>query len=255
MEKGNEMSELPKIAIVGYGAMGKEIEKAALERGFKISYIFDQNFPLKKGEKYDFDVAIDFTVPESVIKNIKILTGMGKNIVVGTTGWYDKLDKVKEIVKENKTGLVWGANFSMGMQMFFRIVERAASLVNEIDGYDVFMHEFHHKRKLDSPSGTAHSIANSLVELLKSKNEIVTGKIDGGIEPSQLHATSTRGGYIPGTHAVYLDSEADTLELTHRARNRSGFAIGSLTAAKLIHGKKGLYKFSDMLDDIWGAKP
>jgi len=148
-------NELPKIALVGYGAMGRVIEKLAKDKGYFITDIFDENNKLDPNEDYDFDVAIDFTYPDTVIENIKILTSKGKAVVVGTTGWYDRKDEMSDLVTKNGTGLVWGSNFSVGVQMYFKIVKYASKLVNYLDSYDVMVHELHHKRKKDSPSGTA----------------------------------------------------------------------------------------------------
>ena len=243
--------KLPKIAIAGYGAMGKEIEKLAGEQNIEIAGIFDIDNKLSRSEDYDFDVAIDFSLPEAVIENIEILADKGKSIVVGTTGWYDKMDYVKKIVEDSGIGLVYGSNFSLGMNMFFRIIGEAAKLMSKVDGYDIFMHEIHHIRKKDSPSGSATTLAEIIMNEIKNKTKMQTEAVHRRIEEGELHVSSTRGGNVTGTHTVYLDSAADILELTHRARNRSGFAMGSLLAAKWIHGKKGFHVFSNVLEDIW----
>lgn len=241
----------PKIAIVGYGAMGKEIEKLAADENFRISGIYDIDNKLSKTENYDFDIAIDFSLPEAVLENIEILSGHGKSIVVGTTGWYDKIDEVKKLVDDSGIGFVYGSNFSIGMNMFFRIITEASKLMDQTGSYDIFMHEIHHKRKKDSPSGSATTLAEIIKENVKNKTKIQPEAAHRKIEPEELHVSSTRGGEVTGTHTIYIDSAADTLELTHRARNRSGFAMGALLAANWIHGKKGFCVFTDILKDIW----
>lgn len=243
--------DLPKIAILGYGAMGKVIETLAKDKGYEITDIFDQDNPLQKDADYDFDVAIDFTLPDSVIENVRILSEKNKSVVVGTTGWYDQIDDVVEIVNNNNTGLVWGSNFSVGVQMYFKIVDYASKLVNKVDNYDIFVHEMHHKRKKDSPSGTAETISDIIIENVdrKASKEIET--IHGEVDSSKLHVTSSRGGEVTGTHSVYLDSLADAIEVTHRAKNRTGFALGSLLAANWIKDKKGFYSFKDIMQNIW----
>ena len=245
-------NNLPKLAIVGYGSMGKEIERIALERGFSITEIFDIDNPLKAGGKYDFDVAVDFSLPNAVISNIEILTALGKNIVLGTTGWYDKKDMIEKMVADRGVGLVYGSNFSTGMQMFFRIVERSSKLINFSDEYDIMLHEMHHHRKVDSPSGSAKTLGDIIIANVDSKSKTYEETAHEKIDSEALHISSTRGGEITGTHTVYIDSGADTLELTHRAKNRSGFAGGAVKAAEWIHTKKGMHDFSDMLAGLWG---
>ncbi|MEI6090768.1 MAG: 4-hydroxy-tetrahydrodipicolinate reductase [bacterium] len=235
------------LALVGYGAMGKEIERLCPTEKIMISSIFDINAPLDKSQVYDFDTAIEFSTPTAVLDNIRTLAEMGKSIVCGTTGWYDKIDYVKEIVQTNQVGFVYASNFSIGMRLFFKIVESAAKNFNGFSEYDVMLHELHHKRKIDSPSGTAISLAEILLHNIDAKKEIVSDKIEGQISPNTLHVSSTRGGEITGTHMVYFDSIADTIELTHRAKNRSGLALGALQAVELINGNKGFYEFGDLL--------
>jgi 4-hydroxy-tetrahydrodipicolinate reductase len=242
------MSKL-KIAIVGYGQMGNRIEALANESGnFIVTDIFDTNNPITGG---DYQVAIDFTKPDSAFENVEKLAGLGKNIVLGTTGWYSDEEKMKNIIDDNGVGLVWGSNFSVGVQMFFRIIRATAKLVDKMDGYDVFAHEIHHKRKKDSPSGTAESIGKILLEELSGKSSLGTGRMDEPISPDKLHFSSSRGGEIFGRHTVYLDSLADTIELQHNAKSRDGFALGSLKAAEWIFDKKGFYSFDEVMDDIF----
>jgi 4-hydroxy-tetrahydrodipicolinate reductase len=240
-----------KIALIGYGTMGKEIQKVALSQNIEITNIFDEFSLPDFKHNYEFDVAIDFSVPPAVLGNAKLIAESGKNLVIGTTGWYKDTDLIREFAVKNNTGIVWGSNFSVGMQVFFKMVEYGANLINQTDNYDTFIHEMHHKRKQDSPSGTALSLGEIITSILNSKKEILTETVHGEIQKDHLHISSSRGGEVPGTHTVYFDSLADTIELTHRARSRSGFAEGAMTAAKLINGKKGFFSFEELLNDIW----
>ena len=233
------------ISIIGYGRMGHEIEKAARTRGFNIVSIIDPkeknaNFrQINEESMKNADVCIDFTNPNVVVDNIKKISKFKKNIVVGTTGWQYKIGEVKKIIASNKTGLIYASNFSIGVNIFFRIVENAAKIMNNVDSYDVFGYELHHSKKLDSPSGTAKSIEKILVSNIKRKKEVPFA--------------SVRAGSIPGTHVIGFDSSADTIELKHTARNREGFALGAIMAAEWINGKKGFFEISDMMNEIIGV--
>jgi len=239
-----------RIGIVGYGQMGKMIEVLAKAENITVGAIFDIDNPLRANSKHDYDVAIDFSTPDSVLDNIKFLSGIGKNVVVGTTGWHDKLEDARSIVEGSGTGLVYGSNFSVGMNVMYSIIRTAAGKVNSFPEYDVMIHEIHHKRKKDSPSGTALSIAKIILEEVSTKKRILTDLANGQISPEDLHVSSLRGGEIPGTHTVIIDSPADTIEITHRAKNREGFAAGALLAVKWIAGKKGLFEFSEIFDQL-----
>lgn len=247
------------IVIIGYGKMGHEIEKVAKAKGITIKSIIDPNIEeaqykeINEMSMKDVDVCVDFTHPNCVVENIKKISKFKKNIVVGTTGWYDKLEEVKKIVKEEKIGLIWSGNFSLGVNIFFKIIENSAKLINNFDDYDVFVHEFHHNQKADSPSGTAVMIGKILLENIKRKNKIVSEELKRKILPNELHISSTRSGSIPGTHIIGFDSSADTIELKHTARNREGFALGAIKAAEWINGKKGFYDINDMMKTISGG--
>lgn len=239
-----------KIAILGYGSMGKEVEKIARAKSITVTDIFDIDKPIDIKKNYDFDIAIDFTYPDAVLENVKKLTMMNKKIVVGTTGWEKDFNKVKNLIEHSKGGMVYASNFSIGMQLFMNIVELAASQINNLDDYDIFMHEIHHKRKIDSPSGTALTLGNIILDKVQSKKKILTDMSNVSIPKESLHISSTRGGEIPGTHTVYIDSFADTLELTHRAKNRSGFALGAVEAALWIHTQQGFFDFRNIIKNI-----
>ncbi len=248
------MKEL-KISIVGYGKMGHEIEKAAKFKGMTIRSIIDTT---DKGAAYHsindesmdgVDVCIDFTSPNAVMDNIKKIASFKKNIVVGTTGWHERIDEAKAITKKNKIGLVYASNFSIGVNVFFKIIGNAAKIINSIGDYDVYGYELHHNKKADSPSGTAKTIGEILIKNIKRKNKLLFEKIDRKIMPNELHFASIRAGSIPGTHVVGFDSSADTIELKHTARNREGFALGALMATQWINGRKGFYRMEDMIDN------
>lgn len=241
----------PRIAIVGYGSMGREVEKIAREQGLAVTDIFDVGHLPNDNGFYDFDVAIDFSIPSAVENNIRVLSSLGKNVVLGTTGWSSMKDTIFDIARGSGIGLVHSSNFSVGMQMFFQIVSNAASLIDKIDSYDVMIHELHHRRKIDSPSGTALQLGNIILKNVGRKKRIDEDTSRGKIDPEALHVTSTRGGEITGIHTVYIDSGFDAIELTHRAKNRSGFALGAVSAAKWIFGKKGIYDFRDVLQTLW----
>lgn len=245
------------IAIIGYGKMGHEIEKAAEAKGIAVRTIdpnaSDAGFKeINEESMRDIGVCVDFSHPDAVIRNIEKAAKFKKNIVVGTTGWYGSMDKVKRIVKDFGIGLIWSGNFSIGVNAYFKIIEQAAKIMNNIKDYDVFVHEFHHSQKADSPSGTAVMIGKIITKNMERKNKVVTEELKRKIEPNELHISSTRGGSIPGTHIVGFDSAADIIELKHTARSRQGFAVGAVMAAEWINGKKGFYGIDDMMRSVIG---
>ena len=246
-----------KIAIVGYGRMGKKINEIIRDQknGDTIVTIDkfspDANYNALTDESLSgVDVAIDFSFPDGVLTNIETYIQHGINVVMGTTGWYDKLEDVKKMVG-SKIGFIWSGNFSVGVHLFSRIVSQAAAIFNKFpDVYDEMMYEIHHKGKKDSPSGTAMMIGDLINAQLDKKNKIVTERLDRAIEPNELHVASVRGGYVPGTHVVMFDSLADTIELKHTARSRDGFAMGAVLAANWIKDKKGFYNIDDFMNDV-----
>jgi len=218
-----------KIALIGFGKMGKEIDALCREsENFEVVSISFKN----KNEKLDLegikkaDIAIDFTSKDIVLKNIEQVAKLGKNLVVGTTGWSPDIEKVKKIVKKYKIGLIYGANFSVGANIFLKMIDFTAKLFSKFPDYDVYGLEIHHKAKLDSPSGTALKISS-----------LVKG----------LSFTSIRAGRNPGFHEVVFDSKADGIALSHQAYSRVGFAKGALVATQFIKNKKGIYSFEDII--------
>ena len=160
------------------------------------------------------------------------------------------MEIVREMVEDQGVGLVYSSNFSIGVNIFFKLIEQAAQVMNQFEVYDVMAFEAHHNKKIDSPSGTATTMANLLINNLERKSKVVEEKLDRKIEPDELHFASMRGGHIPGTHAVLFDSEFDTIELKHTARNRLGFATGAVLASEWINGKKGLFTEADMMKQL-----
>jgi len=246
-----------RISLVGFGGMGHILQELALGQGMEIASIVDPNVKgashkeINEESAGNADVCIDFTAPETVLGNIEKYCSLGKNAVIGTTGWYDSADKVKKMVEEAGIGLVYASNFSIGVNAFFRIVAEAAKVMGKLPEYDAMGLELHHNRKKDSPSGTAKSLEKILLDNLKAKEKVVEEKLGRQIEKNELHFASVRGGNIPGTHSIIFDSEADTIELTHRARNRKGFALGALKAAEWVEGKKGFFTIDDFVKELF----
>lgn len=226
-----------KIAIVGYGKMGRLIEQLAPEYGGEVAVRLDEhNNPGGAGITPEalsgVDVAIEFSTPDTAVGNIERLAAAGVNTVVGTTGWAPQLGAVRAAVEAAGTGLVWSPNFSVGVQVFLRVVAEAARLLKDEPEYGAWAWEIHHDTKKDAPSGT----------LLK----LVEGMRDARYE-RPIDTGSNRAGRHPGTHEIGFDSAADTLTLRHAARSREGFARGALKAAKWVRGKRGVYEFSEIL--------
>jgi 4-hydroxy-tetrahydrodipicolinate reductase len=224
--------------------MGHEIDAAAREQGDTIARVFEIDNVVHPEDLTDVDVCIEFSTPDAVLSNIKAALAAKRDIVVGTTGWYESLPELKNIVKDS--GLLYSANFSLGMNYFFRMVRNAAALMNRAADYDPYIHETHHRQKVDSPSGTALQLGRILLNGIDRKKEILGGSPRGKIGADMLHISSTRVGTVPGIHTVGFDSEADSIELTHVAKNRRGFALGALAAARWLRGRKGIFTMDDV---------
>ena len=237
------------IALVGYGNMGKELERLITERFehtvVSISCTHSQRGLDHEGIK-NADVAIDFTSPEIVLSNIQEIISLDTPLVVGTTGWYEHISDVERIVVTADAGLIYGQNFSVGANIFFQLVRIASTLTHPFREYDVFGIETHHNGKKDSPSGTAKKIGKILLENFPRKKVVNDGKLERQIKPHELHFASVRGGRNFGRHEVIFDSPADEIQLTHQAWSRTGFAEGALIAAEFISGKKGFYQFEEL---------
>jgi 4-hydroxy-tetrahydrodipicolinate reductase len=233
-----------RIAIIGFGKMGREVEAVAREQGEAVVRVFDIEPAVKPESLADVDICFEFSTPEAALSNIRVAVEARKDIVVGTTGWYQHLPEIRQSVKDS--GLLYSPNFSLGVNIFFRLVRRAAEFMNNASDFDPYVHEIHHRQKADSPSGTALRLANILVESMDRKQNILTRPPDGAIAPEALHVSSTRAGTFAGTHIVGFDSDADLIELQHVAKNRRGFALGAIKAARWLHGRKGVYTMDDV---------
>jgi 4-hydroxy-tetrahydrodipicolinate reductase len=243
------------IALVGYGKMGKEIEALAPTQGVSVVARFDidnnrNGTGLTAETLKGVDVCIDFSIPGEVLANLRRVAECGKNLVIGTTGWHDRVEEARQIVDKERIGIVYAPNFSIGVNLFLRLAEEAGKQFARFEDYDVSIQEIHHRQKLDSPSGTALEIGKTLLHTSKRKKELLAGNAPGKIKPEQLQISSTRTGSVMGVHSVLFDSLVDTIELKHTAKNRSGFALGALLAAKWIKGKRGWYSMQDVLKDV-----
>ncbi len=245
-----------KIALVGYGNMGKEID--ALVSVSKTDEIVSRSFS-ENQKKLDLlgigqaDVVIDFTSPEIVMENIKTLAAMKKQLVIGTTGWYDKLTDVQALSKKYHIGIVYGGNFSIGANIYFKILALSAKLLSKFDFYDVYGFEIHHRGKKDSPSGTAKKISQIVLENFPQKTIVQNEQLKRSIRKEEFHLVSIRGGENAGRHEIIFDSLPDEIILTHQAHNRKGFAQGALLAAKFIQNRKGFFRFDEVFDKEIGG--
>ncbi|MEO5910670.1 MAG: 4-hydroxy-tetrahydrodipicolinate reductase [Pelobium sp.] len=244
-----------KLALLGYGKMGKMIESIALDRGHEVVLIIDENNSqdMTAENLKNADVAIDFSTPHSVLANIEACINARLPLIVGTTGWYGHLQQVKDSCLAANSTVMYGSNFSVGVNVFFQINQQVAKMMNKFAGqYDVGMEEIHHIHKLDSPSGTAITIAEDIIQEFDNKSEWVDVKSQE--EPVTVHPPqhliieSYREGEVPGTHAVIYDSDVDRIELKHVAHGRQGFALGAVIAAEWLKGKSGFYSVKDMYD-------
>ncbi|SHF14774.1 dihydrodipicolinate reductase [Bacteroides luti] len=235
-----------KIALIGYGKMGKEIEKIALSRGHQIVSIIDLN------NQDDFtseafksaDVAIEFTAPTVAYNNYINAFNAGVKVVSGSTGWMDEHgDEIKDLCKNGGKTLFWASNFSLGVAIFSAVNKYLAKIMNQFPTYDVTMSETHHIHKLDAPSGTAITLAEEILENLDRKDSWVKEEAKAA---SELPIHSIREGEVPGIHTIRYESEADSISITHDAKNRKGFALGAVLAAEFTCGKQGLLGMSDL---------
>ncbi len=245
-----------RIGLIGYGKLGQEIERLARHRQHTIVRVFTRQNTVWDAENLSqIDVLIDFSKAEAVRRNIEAAARAKVNLVEGTTGWDRSLAAVARLVRAAQIGVIYAPNFSLGVQLFFKIVEHAGQLFDHFPDYDLFVHEIHHNHKADSPSGTALQLGNILLNTVRRKSELLTDRAASKIEAFQLHISSTRVGSVPGTHIVGFDSAADTIELIHTARSRAGFALGALVAAEWIIGKQGLFTMDDLLTQILYPNP
>jgi 4-hydroxy-tetrahydrodipicolinate reductase len=244
-----------KLALAGYGKMGHEVEAAAKSRGHEIVGVYDVDKPLSTEslKAQSPDAIIDFTQPDTVVSNVKIYSTARIPMVIGTTGWDADVEKVKKMVEDAGIGCVIGSNYSIGVNLFLKIVASASKLLNAAD-YDVFITEAHHRMKKDFPSGTALRISEAVLSGFTSKTKVVSQLTQGEApNPESILISSIRAGATTGTHTVGFDSEEDSIELVHRAKSRRGFALGAVHAAEWIAGKKGFYRFEEHITEILGG--
>jgi 4-hydroxy-tetrahydrodipicolinate reductase len=231
-----------KIALLGYGKMGKVIEKILLQRGHEVV--------LRKSSTTTFDglsladVAIDFSIPTVAVANISECLTIGVPVISGTTGWLDKYPEMVALCQAKNGAFIYGSNFSLGVNLFFDLNEKLAKMMSRFNEYSVEIEEIHHTQKLDAPSGTAISLANGII----SNSKYTNWTLNENSSESEIFIDAQRIENVPGTHSVIYDSLVDAIEITHTAHSREGFAVGAVIAAEWIFGKKGIYTMKDVLN-------
>jgi 4-hydroxy-tetrahydrodipicolinate reductase len=238
-----------KIGLIGYGRMGKIIEQISQDRGHEIVAVID----LKQGEiSNTADVYIDFSTAEAMSTNISRLCELKVPVVIGTTGWLDQQDHYQQLFTKSANTGVWAGNFALGVNLFWQIIKNSTQVMDQFSHeYDILTHEYHHKNKIDSPSGTAIQTGEYILQNSSVKNSLVTERLDRQRLNNELHVSSTRGGSIPGTHTVLFDSDFDSIEITHTSRTRQGFALGAVIAAEKINNlPSGLHNFSEIFEKM-----
>jgi 4-hydroxy-tetrahydrodipicolinate reductase len=264
------------IVLIGYGKMGKMLEAAALGGGHTVTAVVEPQGtePVSLGgariykrideaeNLAEAGAAFEFTRPGTAVENLKALAERKIPVVAGTTGWYDRLDEVKAAVEAAGSSLLWASNFSLGVNLFYRIAWYAAKLADSFPEYDVAGFEAHHNKKADSPSGTAKTLAAGVLERIGRKERVVWDTLNRPPAPEELHYPSLRLGSLPGVHSLIFDSPADTIEIRHSARGREGFAAGALLAAQWLTGdgkirasgirRRGVFTMDDALTEILG---
>lgn len=238
------MSGPLKVAVVGYGKMGREVEAVLRERGHtSVPVLLGSPFPPGCA------VGVDFTRGDAVPANLKSALDGGARYVIGTTGWDDRLDEVRQLVAARRGGVVHGANFSLGVSLYYRIVRDAATILARVPDYDPYVSERHHRQKKDAPSGTAKALAAILERAYAGKRR-PADRLDGALAPESFHVSALRAGGIVGEHTVGFDSGGDEILVEHRARSRHGFALGAVLAAEWIASRAGFYGFDAVVDDL-----
>ena len=234
------------IALIGYGRMGHEIEEMAVRRGHVIKLVIDidnrQDF--NESKFHDIDAAIEFSVPESAFTNVSKCLNMKKPVVSGTTGWLGDYNKAVEICSKNATSFIHSSNFSVGVNLMFRLNSELAAYMDKLSDYNVTIEEIHHIKKIDAPSGTAIMLADGIIKKHRKYNGWSTPDKQ---DPSRIPVTSVREGNVPGTHIVEWDSDIDRISLKHEAKGRKGLALGAVLAAEYIATRKGVFTMNDVL--------
>ena len=230
-----------KFALLGYGRMGKAIEQIALERGHEIVCKIDKN--LTEGKLHEADAAINFSIPDAAVDNISSALNQGVPVVCGTTGWLDAYQKVTQIAQERNTAFLYASNFSVGVNLFFKLNKVLAQMMKSHKEYKASMEETHHIHKLDAPSGTAITLAEGIIE----NSHLIDWKLGENAKDS-FSIQSHREGEVPGTHSIKYESPIDDITIEHKAHNRKGFALGAVIAAEWLVGKKGIFNMDDVLN-------
>jgi len=247
-----------KLALFGYGRMGRAVESVARERGHDVAAIFDdvtdrEGIGITAETVVGATLAVDFSTADAVLPNVRSATSLGMGLVIGTTGWEGDREAVEAEVRAAGTALIHSPNFSVGMLFFTRVVDVAARMANGLEDYDVHLWEAHHRHKTDHPSGTARRLAETLVQRLERKRSWSMELQEGGVHPPDiLQVSVTRAGEIPGIHEVGFEGPDDRIQLRHEARNRMGFARGAVLAAEWLEGRRGIFTMSDLMDDLLG---
>ncbi len=243
-----------KLALVGYGKMGRCVENVAMERGHEVVARIDPTLDTHDIDAETLggaDVAIEFTVPAATVDNITALAAAGVDAVVGTTGWHQRLNEATDAVAGAGTGLVHASNFSLGVSLFLRLARAAAKMADALGEYDLHIREAHHRQKIDHPSGTAITLADILIEEVARKESWSATLPDGAPHPQVLYVASERVGDTAGSHIVGLEGPDDRIELRHEARTRVAFARGAVAAAEWIRGRSGVFTLDDMLAETF----
>jgi 4-hydroxy-tetrahydrodipicolinate reductase len=234
-----------KIALIGYGKMGKIIERLAISRGHEIVSIYNSQKPFNGNEECTADVAIEFTRPDTVVEHIKTAIGQKLPIVVGTTAWSKSQEEIFELVSQTQGSLLYASNFSVGINIFQQLTEKLAQLIESQAQYTLRIEETHHLQKLDAPSGTAVTLAEGIIANNTNYNEWQLGN---EVLSNQISIVAHREPDVPGTHEVFATSTIDTITLSHEAHSREGFALGAILAAEFLLGKQGVFTMKDVLN-------
>ena len=233
------------IALLGYGKMGKIIEEIAISRGHRISFIANsKNSNYSSTDLKSSDVSIEFSLPEFAVSNITKSINAGVPVAIGTTGWYNELPSIVELVTQKNGCMLPATNFSVGVNIFFEINKQLAALMNHQEQYDVSLTEIHHTQKLDAPSGTAITLAEGIIEEMDRKDKWVK---ENSLSSNELIIKSVRTEDVPGTHDVVYESDIDKITISHEAKNRKGFALGAVLAAEYIYDKSGVFSMREVL--------
>ena len=236
-----------KVAIIGYGKMGHEIEQVLLSRGHSVALIIDQDnaHDLCAEKLAGVDVAIEFTTPTTAYSNVRTCIECGTPVVSGTTGWHDKLEELQRLCRERGSSMIWSSNYSLGVNITFRLNRYLAELMNRFDAYNVDIEEIHHTQKKDAPSGTAISLANDIIARVERKQRWLNEPTE---EADAIAITSLREGMVPGTHTVTYTSEDDKIEVRHTLFSRRALALGAVVAAEFVAPRKGVFTIDDLFE-------